>query len=81
MKRTVQMANAGIPKSKPGAPVPFKKVGTKGAPKLNVTLPPGLPAITHGLMARFDWTALNSYVAKQQADKKARAARFMKLAA
>jgi hypothetical protein len=82
MKRTVQMARAGIPKSKPGAPIPHKKVGSKGGIRL-VDAPAyaGLPAIMRGMFKRLDWNPLNSYIERQQREKKARAARLLKAAA
>ena len=82
-KRTVQMKKAGVPVAKKGAPIPFKKVGTKGL-KTNLFNAPahaGIAKVTHGLFGRMDWTALNNYIGKQQADKKERAARFLKKAA
>lgn len=82
MKRTVQMAKAGIPVARPGAPVPFKKVGTKGAlnSMFNAPTHAGLAKLQHGLFGRMDWSALNGYLGKQQADKKAKAAKFLKKA-
>lgn len=83
MKRTVQMKKAGIPVARVGAPIPFKKVGTKGLKSnmFNAPMHAGLAKLQHGLFGRMDWSALNDYLAKQQADKKAKAARFLKKAA
>lgn len=66
MKRSVEMARAGIPRARPGAPVPYKKVGTKGGPKLNFKAPRMMPQTLWSAMRQSVWAAVDRFVERNK---------------